>query len=403
MRRQPNPPVKFTARIINNLPTGDKPQSWHDTEIKELGVLVQPTGHKSYFMFFRVERGKPGKWITLGDTGRLTVDDARAAARLKLGDLEKWKLNGYTGDSPIAPPPQDITLSALLDDYIARHLLTHAKRPDFAVKNARWMAERYLKRWLNRPLNRITRKEVSALHHDLGQKHGAYTANRVIQQLRAMFNFAINPNVEHFKGPNPAANLKKFPETNRSRFLSDAELAQLFAALEELKHGDLTDFVMLSLFTGARKSDILSMRWADITKTDAGKVWTIPNPKNRTPYVVPLTKDAVAVLNKRPHILNNPWVFPSFGKSGHLIDLKKQWKALVQKAGLANLRIHDLRRTQGSKQATLGVPLHFIGKSLGHQSLQATQVYARFGTEPVRAALNASNTAIAVAMRKGKS
>ena len=66
MRRQPNPPVKFTARIINNLPTGDKPQSWHDTEIKELGVLVQPTGHKSYFMFFRVERGKPGKWITLG-------------------------------------------------------------------------------------------------------------------------------------------------------------------------------------------------------------------------------------------------------------------------------------------------------------------------------------------------
>ena len=79
------------------------------------------------------------------------------------------------------------------------------------------------------------------------------------------------------------------------------------------------------------------------------------------------------------------WVFPSTSsKSGHYEEPKKAWKKLLENAQIENLRLHDLRRTLGSYQAIAASSLQIIGKSLGHKSIMATQVYARLNADPIR-------------------
>jgi integrase len=80
------------------------------------------------------------------------------------------------------------------------------------------------------------------------------------------------------------------------------------------------------------------------------------------------------------------FVFPGPGRTGHLTDIKKPWQEFRKRAGLENFRIHDLRHTHASYQSIAGVSLQQIGKSLGHRSLQSTQIYAELHDEAVRGA-----------------
>jgi integrase len=87
-------------------------------------------------------------------------------------------------------------------------------------------------------------------------------------------------------------------------------------------------------------------------------------------------------------------VFPGPGKTGHLVEPKGAWQRILKRAKITNLRIHDLRRTLGSWQVAQGVSLAIIGKSLGHKSLQATQVYSRLTLDPVRDAMEKATDAL---------
>ena len=100
---------------------------------------------------------------------------------------------------------------------------------------------------------------------------------------------------------------------------------------------------------------------------------------------VPMTNQLRELFKKINHSKNSDWVLPSVrSKSGHLEDPKRPWHELLRRAGIENLRLHDLRRTMGSYQAISGASLHIIGKSLGHKSASATQVYARLSADPIR-------------------
>jgi integrase len=150
------------------------------------------------------------------------------------------------------------------------------------------------------------------------------------------------------------------------------------------------DFVLLALYTGQRRGNIVAMRWSELSQTaDGQRLWTISDPKNRETQIVPLLPEAVAVLKDRRERVaaNSPFVFPSTGKSGHVRDIKRGWKRLRKAAKLNNLTVHDLRRTLGSWMALSGVSLPIIGKVLGHKSLRATEVYARLQTSAARDAM----------------
>src|SRR5947209_19296111 len=200
MRRASEKRFHFTKRAIEALPApSGKRALYHDAGMRGLGLNVQPSGHRSFFWFRKVQ-GAP-TWKTLGDFPDLKIEDARADAHRMNGAIAKWKSSGYEGDNPLRSRRGDLTLGALLEDYIARRLLTRAKNPNRAVKSARWLFDDHFSRWKDRRLGAITRSEVRDLHAKLGEEHKV-SANRAVQFLRTLFNWALKE--ELWKGENPA-------------------------------------------------------------------------------------------------------------------------------------------------------------------------------------------------------
>lgn len=393
----------FTARYLNNLnvPTKGREIVW-DATSRGLGLTIQTTGTKTFFWARRVKKNLI--WHTIGNFEDFTLDEARARADEINAQVGKWKEAGCIGPVPVAKPPKALTLGKLFDDYCALHV-ARAKNPVKALEGTKWFFDAYLATLRDRELSSITRAELRDLHASLGEKHGSVAANRAIQLLKRIINWGID--TERYEGGNVATKIVMFPEYSRERVAQKTELARLFAELEPDKEPsrDLRDFVWLALTTGARKSDILSMRRNDLALPD--NRWTIPSTtKSGKAYEVALPPRAVEILKERASRQKNgdasEWVFPSRGVSGHLVDLKGAWKKLLERAGIKNLRQHDLRRTLASFQLKKGATMPVIGKTLGHAAgSSATAIYARPDFELMEKSVRAAtNAMIALAPKK---
>jgi integrase len=188
---------------------------------------------------------------------------------------------------------------------------------------------------------------------------------------------------------NPCRGVPKFRERSRDRWLTPDELKRFFAALDDPRTPtDLRDYAIMSLFTGARRSNVLSMKWTDVDLTL--QTWTIPadESKNSEAMAIPLVAQAMEILERRRKTASSIYVFPSeTSKTGHYVTPTKAWSSLLKRADLQGVRLHDLRRTLGSHMAADGTSLHLIGKALGHKHTSTTQVYARVDLDPVRSAM----------------
>lgn len=102
----------------------------------------------------------------------------------------------------------------------------------------------------------------------------------------------------------------------------------------------------------------------------------------------------MAILREIPRIESNPYVLPGLKKGTHLVNIDKPWQRVRKAAGVEDVRFHDLRRTVGSWLAQAGNSLHLIGRVLNHANPATTAIYARFGEDHVRAALEAHSTRI---------
>jgi integrase len=205
----------------------------------------------------------------------------------------------------------------------------------------------------------------------------------------SLFGYATE--LKLYKGANPAHGIKKFPETKRDRFLQSDELPAFFKALAEEPNDTLRDYFLLSLLTGARRSNVQEMEWQQINFNRAE--WRIPTTKNGEPQTVTLSAEALEILRNRQDC-NPIWVFPGTGATGHLVEPKKAWRRVLDRAGIDNLRIHDLRRTLGSWQAKTGASLAIVGKSLNHKSPSTTAIYARLDLDPVRESVDRATGAM---------
>jgi integrase len=116
---------------------------------------------------------------------------------------------------------------------------------------------------------------------------------------------------------------------------------------------------------------------------------------------VPLLPEAIEILQERQENHGTgEWVFPSHGRTGHLVGFKHGWKSLLNRTKISGLRVHDLRRTLGSWMATGGASLPVIGKALGHQSQGATAIYARLQLDAVKEAVATAAKAMLTAGEK---
>jgi integrase len=304
--------------------------------------------------------------------------------------LAQWKSDGCAGPNPLAKTDRtQATFSDLLEAYIQWHLKPHANNPQGAERHLRWMAKKYFGAWTDRRIDSIRIEDVLAVRNKIGQKH-KYQANRLVERAKAIFNWSAgrkDGKVNFWPVENPARDIELYPEEKRKRFLQPHELVKFNDELKNEAHRDLRDFLTLALASGARKSNVQAMRWSDISFERAN--WHIPITKNGEGYDVTLMPAALQVLRRRREETPDDidFVFPSHGKSGHLIDLKKQWDKFRKRAGIPDVRIHDLRRTKGSYMAIGGVSLQQIGAVLGHRSLESTEIYARLHQESLRHAI----------------
>ena len=139
------------------------------------------------------------------------------------------------------------------------------------------------------------------------------------------------------------------------------------------------------------------MEWSEVNLDRA--VWIIPGSKvkNGKSTTLPLVEPALAILRQRKELSKSKFVFPGRRHGRHIMDLTKPWAALLKKAALEGVRMHDLRRTAGSWMAATGASLPIVGKALGHTTASATAVYARLDLDPVRQAVDKAATAMLTA------
>ena len=211
--------------------------------------------------------------------------------------------------------------------------------------------------------------------------NGHRTANKVAALLRTVLAYAGR------RADNPAAGVTWFKQSPRQRRLSDQEALQFREALETFDE-PWREFFVLSLLTGVRRQSLLGMRWSDIDLDR--KRWVVPATwsKHGDEMIIPLTTEATKLLSKMKQRRGaTPWVFPSTkSKSGHIEEPKSAWRRLLEATGIAELRLHDLRRTFGSRLAETGASGPLIAAAMGHKSLQSARSYLHLQIDAVREA-----------------
>jgi integrase len=376
-----------------------------------LALAVSPAGKKVFVLYRKVAR-RPER-ITIGPYPDLSIEQARKRADELNGAIAR-------GENPAAKRRivrDEMTLGELFTTYLEHHAKPHKKTWSYDEN----MFDNHLHTLKLRKISDIRKSDVVGLHLRIGGKSGKYVANRAVEVLSAMFNKAIEWG---WDGQNPATKVKAFKEHKRDRFLQPEEFPAFFRAVEEEPNKTIRDYVFLSLLTGARRANVQAMRWSEINWP--AQTWTIPETKSGESVTIALTATALGILEGRKTGSASEWVFTGKGSTGHLVEPKSAWQRILTRAAtikkkmwlkanpgkndadfakefpapaFRDLRLHDLRRTLGSWQAAAGSSLPIIGKSLGHKSLGATQIYARLNLDPVRESVNKATDAMLLAAK----
>jgi integrase len=367
-----NKMINFTKASLIALKSPEKGfDTYSDTGEKGLKLYVTSKGVKTFFIRKMIE-GKDER-IIIGQFPALSVEDARKEAL----SIKALIAKGENPNDDLRDKRAEYTLEDLFNEYMTRYSKPHKKSWKYDEREI----PKYFGHWFKRKISSIKHQEVRKLHEMTFVNNGLYQANRTLERVKAMYNKAIEWG---YIDTNPANGIKKYKETKRERFLLPKEIKAFFESLEEEPNKIARDYFKVLLFTGARKTNVLAMRWEEIDFER--RVWRIPDTKNGEPLEVPLIEYALETIKDINRL--SEWVFPSETSSnGHFADPKRPWKRILERAGISDLRIHDIRRTLGSYQAITGSSLSIIGKSLGHKTSEATQIYARLHDEPVRASM----------------
>lgn len=355
----------------------------YDTHTRHLAFCVTNNGERRFYLYYKF-MGRPQRY-KLGVYPGLTVEQARTAAAIANGKIA----NGVNPQAEKRAARREATFGEIFTHYLDTHAKLHKRtwREDEAKYRL------HLQDWKNRRARDITRHDVNALKARIG-KDAPGAANRVLALLSCVFNKAADIIGNH----NPTQGVARYPEKQRERFLQGDELPRFFAALKEEPSATMRDFFELCLWTGARRGNVMAMRWENVN-LESG-VWTIPHEQSKAGHsmMVYLSAKAVEVLKRRQEEQEGAekpeWVFPAHSASGHLEEPKKAWEALLRRAQLEGVWIHDLRRTLGSWQASTGANLPTIGKSLGHRNIATTAIYSRLNLDPVRQSVDTATAAI---------
>ena len=359
-----------------------------DSEVKGLGLRVYPSGKKAWVLSYYVEGRK--RMMQLGVLPSLTLDKARKAALSHKGKMAAAEAMNTTPVDPIAER-QEARRGDSVADLCSAFLDRHASKRKTAGEYKRRFEKYILPAWGKMKVKDVKRPDVAALHNIIG-KDAPYEANRVLALVSVLFEkgneWGFLPD-EHI---NPALRIKKFQEKKRDRWVTHEEMPRLADAIEGEADIYVRSALWLLLLTGARKSELLGLKWSDIDL--ARKEIRLADTKAGRIHHIPLSEESLEVINNIPPVKDNPYLLPGRIEGQHLVNIDKPWRRVRAIAGLEDVRLHDLRRTVGSWLATEGASLPLIGKVLNHSNVSTTAIYARLSEDPARKALDSHGAKI---------
>ncbi len=368
--------IKLTKRVVDALSVEKNDAAFWDRELAGFGVRVYATGRKVYVVQSRGPWGP--KRVTLGRHGEMSCEEARKQAALVIDRIKR-------GEEPEPKPPEAApTVAGLAERFMRDHAETHCK-PDTA-RSYRSLIENHVEPALGgMAVAQVGRAEVAALHH--GLRDTPAVANAAVGLLSKMFKMAeawgLLP-----AGNNPCRGLLRYRTRKRERFLTQDEFRRLGRALREFEAEGRTwaaavAAIRLLALTGCRRSEILDLHWDDVDRT-AGELRL--KEAKAGPRMVPLTAPALKVLEGIPRSPEDPWVISSKYGRGRLGNLSYYWGSVRERAGLDDVRIHDLRHSYASRALALGESLSAIGRLLGHRHVVSTARYAHLMRDAEKAA-----------------
>lgn len=404
MEQKPVMP-NLTKRTVDAATPGSKNKFIWDQRLKGFGLLVSPSGIKSFVVQYRNGSGRSRR-LTLGRFGELTPNQARKMASDALALVRARK-------DPLADRQAlkaAATVSEMLDRYIAEHVRVH--NGVRMQHDAERLVGKIIRPRLG-PLKveAVTRDDISKLHRSL--VHTPRQGNLALSVLSKAFNLAevwgMRPEYS-----NPVRKVKRYKENERERFLSGDELARLGSALEEagtiglpwiikatgetekhmptdaekrrtLVNPIVLNAIRLLLFTGARLSEILELRWDHVDMQQGTIALPARKGNGRRPH--PVSSGALAILSNISRTENSPFVFPrSSDPQRHISQevTQKSWRRIRTRAGLQDVRLHDLRHTVGTFASQAGSNAFMISHLLRHSNVTITNRYVNPDADPIR-------------------
>ncbi len=433
---------RITADLVNGLSPGDV--VW-DTETRGFGVRFR--SNAVYIVKTRI-RGKQ-TILTIGrhgasmptsrTDGKVTIWGAQSARK------EAIRLLGLIkdGQDPTAER-REAKAAPTLTEFSGRYMTEWAgphKKPRTKVEDARLLKLHILPALGDLKLREIDNADVAKFH--ASKIATPVAANRALALLSAILGWAMRVG-EHGINVNPCRHIARFPETGRERLLSAQELARLGDALERaasawnddrelvwrvecqdqaavagMKEADARKWVQarmptrvsaedwralaavrLLLFSGARLSEILTLRW-DWINLETGIV-RLPDSKTGRKNLI-LPAPALAILAELPRMEGNHHVLPGEKAGGSFVGIQKPWQRIRKMAALPDVHLHDLRHAFASTAVAAGDSLFIVGKLLGHRQSSTTERYSHLAPDPARAVAERTAERLGAQLRGEKS
>ncbi len=385
----------FSKRSIEGLPANPRDSKSREAEHRDLactGLAVRVSKGGRKFFQFRFHFNKRKFCISIGEFPAVSVEDARNM-------VNDYKLLLARGVNPAYEKNKgksDLTFAGFYPMYLdfARHRIkTH--------QDQKYRIDRLLERYPafgKTLMASITTKDIALLHVREKERTSASNANHLFSVLRSMMNVAVN---WHLIDRNPCIGVSKFSEGPlRERYLTQKELPRFLDALR-LEDDTLSKAaILLLLYTGCRKSEILTMKW-DQVRLDEGRIH-LPVTKNGKSRAILLNKRASEILQELAYrkddterTRKSDYVFPSRNgtRKGHMHDLRVPLQKACEFAGIKDFRTHDLRHTFAALCVSSGADLYAVQRLLGHSDISMTQRYAHLSSHDLR---SASQNAVAL-------
>ena len=375
---------QLTKAVIDRSSNKAKDYIIWDDIIAGFGCRIYPS-KKTFIYSYRSPINKKSSCIKIGVYGSVTVDEARTQAKKFAHSVQIEKIDPKeTKKAKQIATQQSVSFEEFWQVFTEKYINQHHK-PSTINRDSSRIKLYILPFFSKKPITEIERKDILAFKDSLSNG----TSAKCLILLGCAFNQAelwgYRP-----QNSNPCRGIPKYLGKKMNRFLSDEELDQLNQVLAERTEANAASIYTIAAFrllmyTGCRLGEVLNLKWEDVNLKENfihlkdSKVGERGIPLNES------AKNVILGLQKQA---DNPYVFCGDKKGTHLATLQKTWERIRKKAGIPDVRIHDLRHSFASFALKKGVSLYGVSKLLGHKNITTTTRYAHLELEELKKLTN---------------